>query len=192
MATCELCGKEFKNRAGLAGHKQLKHRLEPSPKQLDEPQESSLMERLRSAMEQPEKPSESALAERLERVVERLESMVNQPAKADHTHFGTPKCSDCQHRILQIKEQSKQEGISSIMALGGVPHAREYHAWAIDLQRQNPGIFVVLSPEEVPGVKERIAKYQEEREKLSKATEEEKAHRMFLEMLEQVTNPEKT
>ncbi len=78
------------------------------------------------------------------------------------------------------------------MALGGVPYAREYRAWAIDLQRQNPGIFVVLSPEEVPGVKERIIKYQEEQVKLSKATEEEKANRRFLEMLEQVTNPEKT
>ena len=192
MATCELCSKEFKNRAGLAGHKQLKHGLEPSPKQLDEPQESNLFERLRSSMEQPEKLSESALAERLERVVERLESMVNQPAKADHTHFGTPICSDCQHRIFQIKEQGKQEGISSIMALGGVSATREYNAWAMDFRRQNPGISVALGPEEVPGVKERIIKYQEEREKLSKATEEEKAHRRFLEMLEQVTYPEKT
>ncbi len=78
------------------------------------------------------------------------------------------------------------------MALGGVPYVREYYAWAKDFRRQNPGISLVLSLEEVPGVKERIAKYQEEREKLSKATEEEKAHRSFLEMLEQVTNPEKT
>ena len=192
MPTCDLCGKEFKNRAGLASHKQLKHRLEPSPKQLDEPQESSLFERLRSAPKQPEKPLESASIERLERVLERFESMVNQPAKTDHTHFGTTKCSDCQHRILQIQEQSRQEGISSIMALGGVSAAREFHAWAKDFRRQNPGISLVLSLEEVPGVKEKIIKYQEERVKLSKATEEEKANRRFLEMLEQVTNPEKT
>ncbi len=143
-------------------------------------------------MEQPVEPSESALAERLERVVERFESMVNKPAKADHTHFGDQECTDCQHRILQIKEQSKQEGISSIMALGGVSAAKEYHAWAKDFRRQNPGISVALSLEEVPEVKERIIKYQEEREKLSKATEEEKAHRRFLEMLEQVTYPERT
>ena len=78
------------------------------------------------------------------------------------------------------------------MALGGVSAAREFHAWAKDFRRQNPGISVALSLEEVPGVKERIIKYQEEREKLSKATEEEKAHRMFLEMLEQVTYPETT
>ena len=79
MVSCDICNREFKNGAGLAGHKQLKHRFEHSAQPLSEGSEHSAV----VASEPPPQRSELLL----EQLVERFGFDVEQLYLARHFGF---------------------------------------------------------------------------------------------------------
>ena len=139
MFKCEVCGKECKNKAGLAGHKQLKHGLKPSadPLQIsglelegsssskeDSPFTEEVMEALISsylwAMGQlianPER--QPAMEEQLDLVHE----AARQAGPKHHDHLN---CEHCDSLIAQVRTAALERVVQYYENISGITELRE-------------------------------------------------------------------
>lgn len=172
MPRCELCDREFKNGAGLAGHKQLKHGSEHSAQAVQEQEAEGSLWALFTGSER----QEEGLGERLERhmkqVQEALERLVGSQEMveqlvadgAQHTHGGEANCGECNQVLHRIGEKSWLEGFhqgsNELGSVPGVSAAQEFNKWAEEHMAEHPSSPVLASWEDVPGVKETIENYQ--------------------------------
>jgi len=161
MHRCEICNREFKNGAGLSGHKQLKHRSEPSAAALSQRQGERSEQSAAAVSERWVEGLEQLLEQHLEPIGEALDSLLSG---SQHTHGGEPNCGHCHEALHAIGakswDQGFTEGASRLAAIPGVIAAREFNDWANERNADHPGDPVVTSLEDVPGVKEAIEQYQ--------------------------------
>ena len=106
MATCDICGNEFRNNSGLSGHKQLAHRLESAYPSADGSALSALRSASPSASERFTERSTERSADRWEALLETLNMIhtdiaalaesVEELVKPHGTHgMVDPHCADC-------------------------------------------------------------------------------------------------
>jgi len=130
MATCDICGNEFKNNSGLSGHKQLAHRSESGvPSALDRSPERS------------PKRSEQLLLEQIQWQLERLEELEGASSLIDrmkvlaveeHKHgMSDPECPGCILLVSETLRVAEQKGAEEMArryeAIPGVTKLREIH-----------------------------------------------------------------
>lgn len=75
-----------------------------------------------------------------------------------------------------------------MMALTGVPAAKEFNDSAKEKQRKAPGLAVIHNWHDVPGVKEKIAGYKEDLPMLSESSGQEINGEFIAKMLEHMKN----
>jgi len=143
MATCEVCGNEFKNNSGLSGHKQLMHRSESA--------ETSGLDR---SEERLSKRSERLLLEQIHWQLERLEEIegastiidqLKAAAIEEHKHgMSDPQCPGCNTIVRNSLADAEKKGADKIVAyyeaIPGVEHLRKEY-------EDNPNGAVNWSPE---------------------------------------------
>ena len=149
MATCEICGNEFKNNSGLSGHKQLVHRsesgetsaLERSPERFLKPSEQRLLDLFEDRLLEQIQPQ----LERLERaalLVEQVKAAAVEEHKHGMSDGGCPRCIEVVHETLNTAEQKgMQEGARSMLSIPGVREAIAFSQWANEQNakgRSNP------------------------------------------------------
>jgi len=131
MYACEICDREFKNGAGLAGHNQLKHGSERSGQRLS----MSVLERSSERSESGEKVQERLLEqiqEQLERLEEkeRADSLIDQVRVEGHHHgMSDPECPGCIEVVSETLRAARQKGIDETVAyyeaIPGVKNLRQ-------------------------------------------------------------------
>ena len=77
MQTCDDCGREFKNRSGLSGHKQLTHRLESGSQSADSSATERFNERLTDRSQRLTERSAEALEQLISERLERIEAALD-------------------------------------------------------------------------------------------------------------------
>jgi len=127
MYRCEICNREFKNGAGLAGHNQLKHGFQRS----GQSPSTSVPERSCECSES----GQEALLERL-------------PEPEGHVHGS--ECSGC-HKVAH---QSYEQGIYEALGTVGVTEAVRYYQQAVRWNQQHPNHLMVENWSDLPGVQE--------------------------------------
>jgi len=127
MYRCEVCNREFKNGAGLAGHNQLKHGFQRSGQRPS----TSVPERLSER-------SESGEEELLEQILEQQDQ----------------ECSGCHKLAHQYYEQGKTDGVYEALGTLGVMEAVRYHQQAVRWNQQHPNHLMVENWADLPGVQE--------------------------------------
>jgi len=132
MYRCEICNREFKNGAGLAGHNQLKHGSGQWPS---------------SASERSSERSESGQEALLEQILEQQELLLDGLPEG-HVHGS--ECSAC-HKLAH---QSYEQGIYEALGTVGVTEAVRYHQQAVRWNREHPNHLMVENWSELPGVQE--------------------------------------
>ena len=133
MATCDICGNEFKNNSGLSGHKQLAHRLESA--------DGSALDRSGERFLKPSEQRllnlfEDRLLEQIQPELERLEraaSVIDQVKAAaieNHKHgMSNPECHGCIEVVRRSLASAEQKGVDKTVAyydnIPGVKGLRE-------------------------------------------------------------------
>jgi len=136
MATCDICGNEFKNNSGMSGHKQLAHRfesadgsaLERSPERFTK-RSDQLQERLVQQFEERLLEQIQPQLERIERAALLIEE-VKRVAAEDHRHgMSDPECPGCIEVVTDTLRAAEQKGIDRTVAyyeeIPGVKQLRE-------------------------------------------------------------------
>jgi len=132
MYRCEMCNREFKNGAGLAGHNQLKHGFGRS----GQPLSASVPERSCECSES----GQEALLEQQEHILDGLPE--------GHVHGS--ECSACHKLAHQCYEQGIYEALGTV----GVIEAVRYHQQAVRWNQENPNHLMVENWSDLPGVQE--------------------------------------
>jgi len=146
MVSCEICGKEFKNRAGLAGHQQNKHApTAASIARCEQHQQQAQAAPLAAGEQQ----SEVSVAQ-LERIEVALGELL---VSGEEFH-------QLEQQIKDAFTRGAREAVSTMVAIPGVSAAKNFNDWSKQHEVEHPGFPVVHSWEDVPGVKELIEKYQ--------------------------------
>jgi len=143
MATCDICGNEFRNNSGLSGHKQLAHRSESAYSSAAE----RSGERLSKRSEQFQERLLEQIREQLERLeeLERASSLIDKVKAAaieNHKHgMSDPECPGCIDVVRQSLASAEQKGVDKTVAyydnIPGVKGLRE--TWEeLKAERQDP------------------------------------------------------
>jgi len=140
MHRCEMCNREFKNGAGLAGHNQLKHGFQRS----GQPPSMSVPERL---SERSESVQEGLLGQILEQQDHILDGL-------PEGHVHGLECSGCHKLAHQYYEQGKTDGVYEALGTLGVMEAVRYHQQAVRWNQEHPDHLMVENWSELPGVQE--------------------------------------
>jgi len=151
MFACEMCGREFKNRSGLSGHKRMIHYSEST----SEYSTQELGQHSRSA-----RPSTiQALGERLEqqhevlgRVLERLDETLG--SEVNHTHGSS--CHECHQFAEQVLEQGRVAGINEIAEIPGVKEAVAFASSTKRWNEEHADHAIDENWASVPGVRDLI------------------------------------
>jgi len=140
MATCDICGNEFRNNSGLSGHKQLAHRLESAYSSAS----SSALERSTERFAKRSEALEDRLVQQFEERlmdqiqpqldrIERAASLIEQVKRTvveEHRHgMSDPECAGCIELVSETLRDERQKGIDETVAyyeaIPGVKHLRE-------------------------------------------------------------------
>ena len=148
MVTCSVCGKEFKSRAGLAGHQQFKHApLAATGASYEQQGRVSIAASLaagEAAGDQVGEVLEAAFSEQLER----LETMLG----------GERHRRD--REVAQLAfDKGYERGKADMLEIPGVELAKDYNDRAKARNEQCPSKPIVDSFGDIPGVREAMDKY---------------------------------
>jgi len=150
MFACEMCGREFKNRSGLSGHKRMIHYSEST----SEHSTRVLGEHSRSA------PASTVqlLQERLEHhdevlgnVLQRLDQLLG----SEVLHPQDSSCSGCQ-QMRQETQQARVDGINEVVEIPGVKEAVAFAKSTERWNEEHPGREIDENWASVPGVRDLI------------------------------------
>jgi len=131
MYRCEICNREFKNGAGLAGHNQLKHGFQRS----GQPPSTSV--------ERSSERSDSGQEGLLEQQYHILNGL-------PEGHVHGLECSGCHKLAHQYYELGVYEALGTL----GVMEAVRYHQQAVRWNQENPNYLMVENWSDLPGVQE--------------------------------------
>jgi len=150
MFACEMCGREFKNRSGLSGHKRMIHYSEST----SEHSTRALGEHSRSASAS----TVQLLQERLEHhdevlgnVLQRLDQLLG----SEVLHPQDSNCSGCQEMRQEI-HQARVAGINEIAEIPGVKDAVAFASSTERWNEENPDHAIDKNWASVPGVRDLI------------------------------------
>jgi len=118
MATCAICGNEFKNNSGLSGHKQLAHRSESA--------QASGLERSPERFAKPSEQLQERLLEQIQEQLERLEALevassvidkMRAAAIESHKHgMSDPECPGCIDVVGDSLAAAEKKGVDKTVA----------------------------------------------------------------------------
>jgi len=147
MFACEMCGREFKNRSGLSGHKRMIHYSEST----SEHSTRALGEHSRSA----QASTVQLLQERLEQhdevlgnVLQRLDQLLG----SEVLHPQDSSCSGCQ----EMRQEGRVAGIEEIAEIPGVKDAVAFASSTERWNEKNPDHEIDKNWASVPGVQDLI------------------------------------
>jgi len=132
MHRCEMCNREFKNGAGLAGHNQLKHGFGRS----GQPPSTSVLERSSECSES----GQEGLLEQQDHILDGL----------PEGHVHGLECSGCHKLAHQYYENGVYEALGTL----GVTEAVRYHQQAVRWNQEHPDHLMLENWSDLPGVQE--------------------------------------
>jgi len=158
MFACEMCGREFKNRSGLSGHKRMIH--SESTRQLGEHSGSTSEHSTRALGEH----SRSAPASTVQLLQERLEQQdevlgnvlqrLDQLLASEVLHPHESGCSGCQEMAQETLAQGRVAGIEEIAEIPGVKDAVAFASSTERWNEEHPDHAIDQNWALVPGVRE--------------------------------------
>jgi len=137
MATCDICGNEFKNNSGLSGHKQLAHRFESADGSALERSPERFVKRSDQRLVQQ---FEERLLEQIQLQLDRLEELERASTLIDqvkaaaieevHKHgMSDPECPGCLEVVRKslnaVEQKARDETTAYYEAIPGVTQLRE-------------------------------------------------------------------
>jgi len=172
MVSCDLCGKTFKNKSGLTGHKRLKHYLGSTNEELTErvteqlPQEKSLLERLLEPSTEDKHHDQEQPNQLQEQLIEQqtalIEQLQGQLASTEEHEHSAASCHQCHHFAYNIWEEGRNAGLTEALEIPGVDEAAQFSKEQAQRNNEHPNDTpVVTNWVEVPGVSELVFKYQQ-------------------------------
>jgi len=133
MATCDICGNEFRNNSGLSGHKQLAHRSESAYSSALERSPERSTKRSEQLQERLVQEFEERLLEQIQPQLDRIEQaallieQVRSSAIEAHKHgMSDPHCPGCNEVVRRSLNAAKQEGIDETTKyFEGIPGVKQ-------------------------------------------------------------------
>jgi len=163
MVSCNLCSKTFKNQAGLAGHKQLKHRSEVSTPALDQStpaldQSTPALDQSTPALDQSttdhSNEYQATTGENILTLITNLSEQLGPILDRLSDEHSTANGCTC-----DTAREIYQQAVTNLLSLPGLKDALDFYQAQHQHNEEHPAHPVTENWHHVPGVKEAIKEY---------------------------------